>query len=461
MVSRFENTSFDLQDLINLGIVDSADTAKRLLNAKELKEKEAKVKAVHTNKITKTTEKKRGQVREVYQTRLDGKRPRRYTYKELIEYLYNYYYPVDVIVDYSFKTIFEKALDEKIRTEGTKEKTVRDYHNSYKAFISDEFGKKDIRIMTPSEVKEYIQTTTKELNVTVKRLYKLKGVLNLVFNYATDPEHAILSINPVPTTNAAYKKNCSHTSKRPEDKAFQPDEIQLIQEHLWKRVKRMHYDVNGFAILFSIETGVREGEIPSLKWTDVGENAIHIHSQLNDEKRDGKKVYYYNPSTKNEKGVSRDGRYFPMTDEIRRILTALKEKQKKLGIKSEWVFAKENGDWITTAGYYESLYKLSKKLDLKLSNNHAFRMALNSYVFVPAGLSAPERAKLLGHSVQTNLNHYTFARADDYINDLKDTLNRFKNPSEHVEPHLVSGNLKIIEFQTKKKTLKNREFLRV
>lgn len=278
--------------------------------------------------------------------------------------------------------------------------------------------------------------------------------MNLAFKYATDPEHAIISINPVPANNAAYKKNCTYVSKKPEDKAFQPDEIKLIQEHLWERVSKLKYDVNGFAILFSIETGVREGEIPSLKWSDISEEAIHIHSQQNDEMRNGKKVFYYNPSTKNEKGISRDGRYFPMTDEIRKILSALKAKQTALGIKSDWVFCRRNGEWTTTVAYYESLYFLSTKLNLSLSNNHAFRMALNSYVFIPAGLSAPERAKLLGHSVQTNLNYYTFARSNDYLTSLRDTLNRFKTETEDMEPQNEIRNLNIISIETKKKPLR-------
>ncbi len=108
-----------------------------------------------------------------------------------------------------------------------------------------------------------------------------------------------------------------------------------------------------------------------------------------------------------------------------------------MGICSEWVFCKEDGSWITTVAYYESLYRVTHKLGLKLSNNHAFRMSLNSYVYVPMGLPATERAKLLGHSVDTNLRHYTFARTDDYIDILdfkakKKALNKRKKGLEKV-----------------------------
>ncbi|MCR5144153.1 MAG: hypothetical protein K6B67_02450 [Lachnospiraceae bacterium] len=131
------------------------------------------------------------------------------------------------------------------------------------------------------------------------------------------------------------------------------------------------------------------------------------------------KKYYYNGTTKNEKGESRDGRYIPLTEEVRKILGELKRKQEELGIETEWIFAKEDGSWTTTVAYYESLYKICvEKLHLKLSNNHNFRIALNSYVLIPKGLPAPERARILGHTVETNLKHYTFSRDKEYLAEI-------------------------------------------
>jgi integrase len=262
-----------------------------------------------------------------------------------------------------------------------------------------------------------MQEVTQRLAPKVKRFYKFKGILNLVFEYATDPEHCYIAVNPVPKENLPYLKNCTYSSRKPEDKAFQPDEVKKIREYLWKRVESRKYDVNGYAILFASESGCREAELPALKWEDVLETDIHIHAQQNDQEVDGEKCYYYNPTTKNEKGVSHDGRLVPMTDGIRKVLTSLREKQESLGIVSEWVFCKEDGTWITTAGYSEALYRLCKEtLGLKRTNNHAFRIALNSYEFIPAGLDVATRAKILGHSVEVNLRDYTFEKKD-YITE--------------------------------------------
>ena len=437
------------------GIINGVDAVIDDLRKKEFQLKEQKVLNVHTHTISEVTIEKNGKMVTRWQTRCGDTRPRCASYNALINKLYNYYFDSSVITDFSFKNIFEAALDNKIRTESPKEKTIRDYRDSYKAFITDEFGAKDIRRIKPSELREYIQTISTELAPTKKYFYRFKGLLNLVFGFACDPERRIIDSNPVPSKNISFSKSFTPENTKPEDKAFQPHELELIREHLWNRVRSLHYDVCGYAILFSSETGVREGEIPSLKWADIKSNAIHIHSQQNNEKRDGVKVYYYNPTTKNEKGVSRNGRFIPLTDRVRNILDELKEKQEALGIKSEWVFCKKDGSWITTVAYYKNLYGISKKLGLRLSNNHAFRMALNSYVYTTMGLPASERARILGHSVETNLRFYTFARTDDYIDVLNDRINSF-NAESRIKPEDergTSGYLKIIPFREKEKSL--------
>ena len=447
-----------LKEMQKKGILKGVDVVIQELTKKELKLKEAKVLSVHKYAITEITVKKNGKDVTRWQTQCGETRPRCSSYEALIDKLYSFYFDATAITNYSFRTIFEAALDEKIRTEAPKEKTIQDYHITYKAFITDEFGSRDIRLIKPSELKEYIQTVSASHAPSKKRFYKFKGILNLAFEYASDPERRYIEFNPVPAKNKAYAKNFTPTSRKPEDKAFQPDEIELIRSHLWERVRKERYDVNGYAILFSSETGVREGEIPSLKWSNISGNAIHIHSQQNDERRDGKKIFYYNPTTKNEKGVSNNGRYIPITNRIRVILDELKEKQNELGIVSEWVFCKEDGEWMTTVSYYEALYRVTKKLGLRLSNNHAFRMALNSYVYVPMGLPVTERAKLLGHSVETNLKYYTFARTDDYIDELCEKMNAYNGENSGFSPFGEKGTLgylKILDFEAKKESLES------
>ena len=102
-----------------------------------------------------------------------------------------------------------------------------------------------------------------------------------------------------------------------------------------------------------------------------------------------------------------------MTAKIKAILDDLKAKQESMGIHSEFVFADEDGNWISASAYEKSLARLCKSQKLEVTNNHAFRMSLNSNVFIPLGIPVTTRALLLGHSVEVNLKFYSYAEKDN------------------------------------------------
>lgn len=57
--------------------------------------------------------------------------------------------------------------------------------------------------------------------------------------------------------------------------------------------------------------------------------------------------------------------------------------------------------------------RLCRAQGLEVTNNHAFRMSLNSNVFIPLGIPVTTRAQLLGHSVEVNLKFYSYAEKDN------------------------------------------------
>lgn len=82
-----------------------------------------------------------------------------------------------------------------------------------------------------------------------------------------------------------------------------------------------------------------------------------------------------------------------MTRELKEVLMALKARQEELGIKSEWVFCKKSGEWITVKGYISALDRVCKALALPISNNHAFRMAYNSTSQYPTPMTFGKRKR--------------------------------------------------------------------
>lgn len=73
--------------------------------------------------------------------------------------------------------------------------------------------------------------------------------------------------------------------------------------------------------------------------------------------------------------------------------------------KSDYLFHK-NGKMISKDSYLQNLRRRCQRLGITTTNNHAFRMAVNSRL-IDLGFSASDRALILGHQVQTNESHYS------------------------------------------------------
>ena len=113
-----------------------------------------------------------------------------------------------------------------------------------------------------------------------------------------------------------------------------------------------------------------------------------------------------------------------MTNSLYNLLAEIQEKQSERNIDSQYVFCLEDGRWITTHNYTKFLRRICNKLSIKVTNNHGFRMALNSNVLIPMGIPANDRASLLGHSVQTNLSYYSYPQRN-VVDSSRDLLNRY------------------------------------
>lgn len=424
-ILMLERSKTSIKEELDCGIIDEVGAVgkEKMIDSKITKLKKELLTQVHikSNGEPRKLEPPKGS-RKLWRTFLKGKVP---VYGKDEETLINKLFVLYGLSLSStiFEDIFKDALQDRIETENIKKNTILHLESDYQRFFvkySNTLPKVDIRNISTKDLKAYTQKFTEDLHPTLDTFKAYKGVLNLIFEYAY--REGIIAKNPVESIkNRQYNKNMSAKKHTSEEKLFSEEEIELIKSEIRMRMKRYTryngYFINGYAILFSIETGCRVAEICSLKWADIGDVSIWIHSQqvvIRNKNTDNE--WEYCPYTKNERLLppdERTGRYFPLTKKIKALLGELKAKQEELGIESEYVFCHENGDWIKTSAYHSCLRTMCKKLfgeDCDVTNNHAFRMSLNSNVFIPKGIVVTERARLLGHSVQTNLKHYSFAK---------------------------------------------------
>ncbi|MDD6580395.1 MAG: tyrosine-type recombinase/integrase [Lachnospiraceae bacterium] len=431
-ILMLERAKTSIEEELKCGIIDDVEAVLRRneMDSKISKLKKEAVLKVHIKKNGSPKAIKYLEKSEIWRTLVDGEKPIYGITEEIvIDKLFDYY---GLSLDSTlFKDVFSRALNEKATTENISKKTVKHLKSDYNRFFvkySNTLPEKDIRNITVADLKAYTQAFTNDKHPTLAIFKAYKGILNLIFDYAY--ANGIIALNPVSgIKNSAYNKSMSATKHTAEEKIFSVEEIEKIKAEVNKRFtytkKYNNYFINGYAILFSIETGCRIAEICSLKWKDVKDTVIWIHSQ---QTQNADNEWEELPYTKNERLLppdARKGREYPITNNIRAILDELKAKQEQLGIKSEYVFCHEDGDWIKTTAYQTCLRRLCRHVfgkDCDITNNHAFRMSLNSNIFIPKGLPVTERARLLGHSVETNLKRYSFAGKGN-IADICELLN--------------------------------------
>ncbi len=433
-------------------IGDMGSTLQDMSNQLLFKAKEKAVISMHGGPFTPRNVIKNGKEAVVYRVRYQGKQIEAMSYHDFINKValaYGITETGETKNSLTVNHIFEMALSEKKDTENNSSNTLVRLQYDFDRFIDSSLRKRRITEITEIDLKEYTQELTHRLDMKTKAFLAYKSVLNLIFGYAV--YHDIISVNPVSKIkNRVYLKNCDTSKPKSDEKILSEDEINVIKAETGKRKAMSRYGgycVYAYVCELAIETGMRAAELCSLKESDIEDDLIHIHSQQLYELRKGGKHYYRVPYTKDEKGIEQGGRYFPITPAIREILKENSEAKSALGLTSEYVFCTRENEWIKTDAYETFLRRMLKSLGMSVTNNHAFRMSLNSNVLEPNGVPPADRASLLGHSVETNLKHYTYSRKNN-LDYLRDVLTKGYGSDDDL---VISSHPHIIQLPQKKK----------
>ena len=360
--------------------------------------KKAKIKFVnehHHRSITQLTKgAKAGRWKTYVGTGATTKEVQRATKEELYDWLYAYYSEQQT----TFACVFEMLMVYKLTALNRKPKTIEDDRCNYHRFIPSSFSAKRIDTINKDDVATLIRNAVITLRPTPEALKRMKQIISQTFDYALD--HDLCTSNPAARIDlSCYYKDCNLTRKADEDKAFSDRELELLSGYAYKRSTNPH----ALMMLLSAETGMRSAELAALKWEDIEDNYIHIHrQQLYENGLDGgtRRITYVDYN-KNERIFPDDGRRFPITPKI----TAILKMARLLG-PGEMVFHDKGKREVSKDSYEQYLARACTALGISTTNNHAYRMALNSRL-IAMGLPSTDRALLLGHDAATNERFYT------------------------------------------------------
>ena len=316
--------------------------------------------------------------------------------KEIYEYLYNFYKEQEEVI--TFEAVFNMLIEHK-KSLGRAEQTISEDRRRF-SYLDDKLKSMPISDITEDDLRKWL---VKDCLIKVPKqenLIKMIQLLKAVFNHARSKR--------ICRENAAefidfhdYANMCDTTVKTNEERSFSDEEQAALKEYAMKHRSNPH----AVAMLISMYTGMRAGELASLKKSDIADGFIHVHSQQVRRKTDdGHQTFKYAGYTKNERQRPRGGRYIPITTGCAEALQIAYD----LPGESEYVLHNKDGGCIIKDSYEQYLRRACRSLHIETTHNHAFRVGFNAQL-IASDIDGNDRNLILGHSAQTNERHYSFS----------------------------------------------------
>lgn len=272
------------------------------------------------------------------------------------------------------------------------------YDIDYKRYFENtDFSRKLIEKITEEDIKVFIVKTVKDKKLCKKACKTLFGYIRNTINSARI--NKIIYDNPMEFLEAKqFYKYCTDVSRANKKKLVSDSEMKLLYMKFFEDYESHPEYIPTYAVHLATLTGMRVGEISALSWECVMENYIIIDKS---EKYNRKTKEYHIDKTKNGKS-----RAFPLTDEIKDLLDAVKKAEMQNGYICEWVFANEAGR-IHAPVISSCLKNKCRQIGISEKGIHAFRRTINSKLRC-RGVSSTIAASLLGHTEEVNEMYYTF-----------------------------------------------------
>lgn len=292
-------------------------------------------------------------------------------------------------------------------TEGTKDKYITDYVRFIKG-KSIEY--KSIDKITDIQLEQFFLNAIIENNLTYNTFGKLFGYINNTFRYAF--KHRIIKTNQMDYLNKSdFKHACTPKQiKTAETELLTDEQFDLLLEQIYKDIEKYPTNFTFYAVELAAKTGMRVGEVATLRWEDINYDKGYIRICRSDK--------YHKTRNKNDKIIkgewvieqtkTKTPRVFPLDDYIIESLNRIKSAQKKYNMESEWLFPHPKYGWTHSLMIASCCKNKGKQLGFEHPISiHSLRKTLNTDLRnnnVPVKICA----SLFGHSEKVNTEYYYY-----------------------------------------------------
>ena len=305
------------------------------------------------------------------------------------------------------KNVFYEWIDRKLKYGEIQKQTYDRYIVDFERFIgSKKISGRKIKTIEENELEDFIMDTIVENKLTSKAWGNLRIIIRALFLYSKKRGYSKLNISLFFSELEISRKVFEKSKRKDELNVFTEEELKKITEKLWQKNKIGH-----LGVLMAVYTGMRVGEIASLKWEDVKENYIHINRcQIKYKNENGKTVHTIRNSPKTEAGI----RDIVIIPEVRKVL----KKIRTINPFSEYVFEK-NGSPMSIHSFGMILYRVCEEVGIPKRGMHVLRKTYATRL-INAGVEESIIINQMGHTdFKTTKNYYYYNnKANGYMSEM-------------------------------------------
>lgn len=252
------------------GIIPDIEAMLKEIDAMERKE----ILEQHPYRITVTSKSNGSQIFSTYLTDIHGKRlyRRRNTRAELENVIVQHYRTMQEEI--YFDKVFHEWIDRKMEFGEIQKASYDRYLNDYHRFFETTpniICKKKFRLITEDDLECFIKTTIRNLALSRKAYAGLRTLIRGTFRYGKKKGYTTISITHFFGDLDLPRNIFQRKVIDREQEVFSEDEVPLVTDYL-----REHSDIINLGILLAFETGMRVGELSSLKKEDIANGYIKV-----------------------------------------------------------------------------------------------------------------------------------------------------------------------------------------
>lgn len=335
----------------------------------------------------------------------------------------------DVIAEFYMNTEVDPTIEEVFQTwvnlkysrgeicKGTLDRYLLDFE---KFFKYNKFYKRRISRVTENDLENFMCSIIVEYHLTYKSFSNVRTLIYGIFKYAKKEEYTNISITTFIKDLEISNKLFTKRIVKKEEQIFMQDEIPAIQYYL-----ETHPSIIHLGILLTFYTGVRAGELSTIKISDINfdQRTIFIQRTEIKYKNDkGKTIRDVRDFPKTEAGI----RYIVLTDKAMEII------QRILAIQHDTDWLMEfKGKRIRGQMFSLYLYRACDKLHIERRSIHKIR---KTYItnLLDAEVDDAIVMEQVGHSnIETTQRYYYYSNRthDTKLQQLESADVRMKQDS--------------------------------